>query len=461
MARPNRDETGTYDLAAVRKLLEENDIFCTFDTETTGLNTKTDEVVEIYAEKFTITGEVIDTFHHFCRPLSGHIPQGAVDAHHITYEMVKDKPSYFADGINELFEDFARGTVLVGQNIIRYDMPIVRITSDKVFDTMVWGKYFYPGGARVNNKALAEKFKVKYDPAKAHGAKYDAKDLSKEIFLKMAKKLVPQGLDFDAVDLGSIDGDDGVTLCVAETPRINMSVESISAIVKNQAYSYSRLSQYVQCPYKWYLNYVEGVKEGPQDHFTIGHICHSFAQFAGEYCYRKTMAARASLIEDEFMKKLGITPEFMASFENSVTTKGEKVNAASCVYYFIAHPAAIQFMANGEFKKVSAMLNWINASLTDEEIEATAVTYPDSEAELELFDRAVIENRCTDPAIIKDSRYIIRGFGKTWNFRTNARTLLMQERKLCFDKDWKLLKDFFDKNGYFRLVIDSTEFGVD
>lgn len=147
---------------------------CSMDTETTGLSKESDEIVEIYIVKANrYTGEVIGEFLQRCRPLSGMIPEGATKVHGITYEMVKDCPAFFEDGVQKAAGDFMRGCVITGYNTEGYDFKMCRMKPKYSFDCMKWFKEKFPRNAHklIN---CCNTLKIKFDSKLAHGAKYDA-----------------------------------------------------------------------------------------------------------------------------------------------------------------------------------------------------------------------------------------------------------------------------------------------
>lgn len=92
-----------------------------FDLETTGANTATDRIVEIYAIRLNKDGTQ-DELHHLIHPTIA-IPQEAINVHGITNEMVADKPT-FQDIAAEMAA-FFKGCDLAGYNIKRFDVPLL------------------------------------------------------------------------------------------------------------------------------------------------------------------------------------------------------------------------------------------------------------------------------------------------------------------------------------------------
>lgn len=68
----------------------ENETFVCIDCETTGLDAKEDRIIEVAASSFTLT-EVLEEFESLINP-ERLIPESSIMIHHISQEMVKDKP---------------------------------------------------------------------------------------------------------------------------------------------------------------------------------------------------------------------------------------------------------------------------------------------------------------------------------------------------------------------------------
>ncbi|PCI78169.1 DNA polymerase III subunit epsilon [Candidatus Aerophobetes bacterium] len=94
--------------------------FIYYDTETTGVNTREDRIVEIAA--FDKTNNT--TFSFLVNP-SMPIPPGASNVHHITDSMVKDAPTF--DVIGKKFTEFVgENGILVAHNNDGFDLPLLK-----------------------------------------------------------------------------------------------------------------------------------------------------------------------------------------------------------------------------------------------------------------------------------------------------------------------------------------------
>jgi len=120
-----------------------------FDTETTGLDPAADDIVEIAAVRCGKDG-ITDKFHEFLRPSR---PVGDSEVvHGWSDEFLATKGGAPGDVLGR-FSEFCAGAVLVGHNIIGFDIPIVAANSAKagilgwplapVFDTLEITRRFH------------------------------------------------------------------------------------------------------------------------------------------------------------------------------------------------------------------------------------------------------------------------------------------------------------------------------
>ena len=102
------------------------DRFVCFDCETTGLDPKTDEIIEIAAAVFTFEG--VERFKQNLIEPSCSIPQHTTEIHHITDEMVEGKPK-----IQEVLPAYLTlfsNHVLVGHGI-PFDIALIEAAAQK------------------------------------------------------------------------------------------------------------------------------------------------------------------------------------------------------------------------------------------------------------------------------------------------------------------------------------------
>ena len=161
-----------------------------YDLETTGINPKTAEIVEIAAQRLSAIGSEVERFHSLVKPPGGHIPRAATRIHRIDAETVKDSP-----GIEIVLPElmgFLQDRILIGHNVAEYDNPILardlrrylsRDLSAPHYDTLATARRLFPR-QRCNMGALAEKFGIEH--GRLHGALEDV-TANREIFKELIK----------------------------------------------------------------------------------------------------------------------------------------------------------------------------------------------------------------------------------------------------------------------------------
>lgn len=153
--------------------------YVVFDIETTSLDKKTGEIIEIAALKIQ-DGKVIDKFETFIKPNST-ISQFTTELTNITNDMVKNAPKF--EEIGNKFVDFCKDSVLVGHNIFNFDIPYVNehlkehnlktLDTNNKIDTMNLSRMFFNDKARHNLQKFCEYNNTEYDTKTAHRAIYD------------------------------------------------------------------------------------------------------------------------------------------------------------------------------------------------------------------------------------------------------------------------------------------------
>ncbi len=150
--------------------------FVVFDTETTGLNTFHDDIIEIGAQKWSKEGKK-ESFSELMWVNPNKITQAAWEVHKIPMEEIEaaKKPSEVLD----LFNVFADGKALVAHNI-KFDFPMLNSNlvrnglkpyqNDEVACSLVYAKeQSLPGKL----SHLAKHFKVDTKAESLHRALYD------------------------------------------------------------------------------------------------------------------------------------------------------------------------------------------------------------------------------------------------------------------------------------------------
>ncbi len=100
--------------------LIENDVFVCFDCETTGLDTENDKIIEIGAATFQ-GGTILKSCEDLINPGIA-IPINTIEIHHITNEMVLNKPKI--DSVINHYLEFIGKHIIVGHGVT-FDISIL------------------------------------------------------------------------------------------------------------------------------------------------------------------------------------------------------------------------------------------------------------------------------------------------------------------------------------------------
>ncbi|MCR5723723.1 MAG: 3'-5' exonuclease [Treponema sp.] len=182
------------DYKRLPRLLADETVFCVFDTETTGLDSRSDRVIEIGAVKCILrqdSVEILETFDQLINP-GIPLPSVCMEVSHITDDMVAGKPA-----IADVLPDFLRfidGTVLVAHNapfdlkfmnaeLSRAGLPVL---SNLTVDTLQLSRQVYPANGHWNLQFLAKQFSI--DVQAAHRACDDAR-VCMEVLLRCIKDM--------------------------------------------------------------------------------------------------------------------------------------------------------------------------------------------------------------------------------------------------------------------------------
>lgn len=163
--------------------------FVVFDIETTGLDyLMGNQVIELAGQKI-VNGEIVDQFHELINP-SVPIEDGAYRVHGLS-NMFLAEHGGDSHEIFSRFLDFTQNTVLVGHNIINFDLPFLnndltrcslKPLSNFAVDTLLMARTLLPQLPNHKLSTVALHFGV--DPSGAHRAMVDV-EMNKKIFLKM------------------------------------------------------------------------------------------------------------------------------------------------------------------------------------------------------------------------------------------------------------------------------------
>lgn len=104
----------------------EKEVFVCIDCETTGLDPKEDRIIEVAAVLFSIN-EVFDEFDSLINPECP-IPESSIAIHHITQEMVADKPT-IDKVVHRLLEIIGKN-IIVGHGV-GFDIELIANAADR------------------------------------------------------------------------------------------------------------------------------------------------------------------------------------------------------------------------------------------------------------------------------------------------------------------------------------------
>ena len=173
--------------------------FVVFDTETTGFNAASGDVmIEIGAVKIK-DGEIIDRFDEFINP-GRKIPQKITELTLITDDMVKDADN--EANVTKRFLEWASGLPMVAHNA-KFDISFIEASMKRnnigdfkntVIDTLELSRALDQGFAKHSLSALVKRYNVPFDEEAHHRADYDAEGTAL-VFHKMIQKLISQNYE--------------------------------------------------------------------------------------------------------------------------------------------------------------------------------------------------------------------------------------------------------------------------
>ena len=161
-----------------------------FDTETTGLDNRTDRIIEIGGIELFNHFPTGKTFHKFVNPAGQKVHPDALAIHGITDEFLKDKPT-FAEIMEEMLA-FFDGAKWIAHNAT-FDMGFVNaelarltrppIQPDLVIDTLSMARRKHPMGPN-SLDALCRRYGIDNGHRTKHGALLDS-ELLAEVYIEM------------------------------------------------------------------------------------------------------------------------------------------------------------------------------------------------------------------------------------------------------------------------------------
>jgi DNA polymerase-3 subunit epsilon len=161
-----------------------------FDTETTGLDSKADRVIEIGGVELENHFPTGRTLHIFINPGDRKVHPDALAVHGITDEFLKDKPP-FAAVVSEILDFFGEAR-WVAHNA-SFDMGFINaeldrlgqppIAQERVTDTLALARRKHPMGPN-SLDALCRRYGIDNSHRNRHGALLDS-ELLAEVYIEM------------------------------------------------------------------------------------------------------------------------------------------------------------------------------------------------------------------------------------------------------------------------------------
>ncbi|MCC6638981.1 3'-5' exonuclease [Candidatus Falkowbacteria bacterium] len=166
--------------------------FIVFDIETTGLEYRMgNQVIEIAAQKI-IDNQVIDEYYALINPTVP-VEDGAYSTHGLSNLYLAQNGKSGLESLSP-FIDFTRDGILVGHNILTFDIPFLnndlkrlglQALSNPVVDTLIMARKLLPQLPNHKLGTVATHFGV--DPSGAHRAMVDV-EMNKKVFLMMLSR---------------------------------------------------------------------------------------------------------------------------------------------------------------------------------------------------------------------------------------------------------------------------------
>jgi len=161
-----------------------------FDTETTGLESRVDRIIEIGGVELLNHFPTGRTFHVYINPGDRKVHPDALAVHGITDEFLKDKPGF--EEIVEKLQEFFEGARWVAHNAT-FDMGFINaeyarlglppVPPENVLDTLSMARRKNPMGPN-SLDALCRRYGVDNNHRTKHGALLDS-ELLAEVYIEM------------------------------------------------------------------------------------------------------------------------------------------------------------------------------------------------------------------------------------------------------------------------------------
>lgn len=416
------------------------------DVETTGLDNKKDEIVEVVAIEFDLNGNMGNEIAQLCSPISGFIPREASEIHGIYMSEVEGKPNYLKDKVREKIAEFINTRTLVGHNLKEFDLGFLKIKPQSMEDTLIMCRQIYKGGNKLKTACLREG--IKWDDKEAHRAGYDVrKGIELYIKLKTKKEFVSPDRNQQTLfaTLPSIIEENLKKIGVTPT-------DNDKKLLATQAYSFSRIQLFHQCPYKWFMQYIRGFKQPDVDYLLTGSICHRIAQVSSDWCYRELWSNKFQRCFEHFKGK--ISKELKEEISKCYKRNFSEISIKEISYFLYDNPKNIKEYDIGT--GIANLAYEMDRLITGTPCESPSM--PDLETYESIIRSSILYFKCTDPGIIADVNKIMMRFYLKQDFSLHAREITVSEKRMSFNKDWKMLQDFYSYETFFRGIIDVIDY---
>lgn len=164
------------------------------DTETTGLISGKDRIVEIACIELVNHFPTKKEFHQYINPDGVKVTSGAFETHGYSDEFLSTKPKF--KDIAKDFLDFIKDKKLIIHNadfdlgMINFELKklsLAPIDKSQIIDTLKLAKEKLGGGSSVSLDALCKKFKIDYSLREKHTALLDCKLLA-QVYIELIDK---------------------------------------------------------------------------------------------------------------------------------------------------------------------------------------------------------------------------------------------------------------------------------
>lgn len=177
-----------------------------YDTETTGLDLTTDEMVQLAAIRIDREGNILQSFERMIVPTVP-IGEGAYTTHGFDLDYIKTHGGVTAKEALTEFSDFVKGAVLVGHNSFRFDAPLIKrqlkenglppLEVQGEYDTLTIAKQFHAALPNFHLSTLCEKYGIVNEAA--HNAYGDIVATGKVLVRMIAEDVLPTALERQSI----------------------------------------------------------------------------------------------------------------------------------------------------------------------------------------------------------------------------------------------------------------------